>query len=328
MHKQFEYQSVLAPYVKGFIHLKESSGCNYLRGKWILNEFDQFFHQNNITEPAITRELVLDWHKTRINDSPATLYSKYSVLAQLARYMSRQGRNCFIPRLPESSRSKCNFTPYIFTHDQIDRILQSSDSLRLYARQMSNALFCVPVVLRLLYSTGLRVSEALSIKNVDVKLEKGYIHIRKTKNGSERIVPVNDSLNRVLEQYISYRDKMPIRDVGSTGSFFFIKGDGTYCNTQSVYKRFRQLLSDSGIPYIGNHHGPRVHDLRHTFAIHAMVQMAHNSQDLYSSLPVISACLGHKSLFATEQYVRLTGEMYPELIRQCSPINAFVYPEI
>jgi len=56
--------------------------------------------------------------------------------------------------------------------------------------------------------------------------------------------------------------------------------------------------------------------------------MAHEGQDLYSSLPIISACLGHKSLFATEQYVRLTSEMYPELISQCSPINAFVYPMI
>ena len=328
MNKRFEYQSVLAPYIRDFIHLKEAIGFNFLRGKWILYEIDQFFLKNNIFEPIITREIVLAWNKTKINDSPATIYSKYSILAQLARYMSRQGCNCFIPRLPESKRSKGNFTPYIFTHNQIDGIFQSSDRMRLYARQMSNAMFCVPAVLRLLYSTGLRVSEALSIKNADVKLEKGYIHIRKTKNGSERIVPINDSLREVLQQYASYREKIPVRNVGSSNSFFFIKTDGKYCNAQSVYKWFRQLLAECGIPYIGNHHGPRVHDLRHTFAVHAMVQMAHDNQDIYSSLPVISTCLGHKSLFATEQYVRLTSDMYPELIRQCSPINAFVYPKI
>jgi len=198
----------------------------------------------------------------------------------------------------------------------------------MYDRHMSNALFCVPAVLRLLYSTGLRVSEALSIKNADLNLEKGYILIRKTKNGSERMVPIHNSLHVVLQQYISYRNKMPVRNVGSPNSFFFIKSDGTYCNAQSVYRCFRKLLADCGIPYVGNHHGPRVHDLRHTFAVHSMVQMAHNNQDLYSTLPVISTCLGHKSLFATEQYVRLTGEMYPELSNQCSSINAFVYPKI
>jgi site-specific recombinase XerD len=198
----------------------------------------------------------------------------------------------------------------------------------MYDRHMSITLFAIPAVLRLLYSTGLRVSEALSIKNADVKLENGYIHIRKTKNGSERIVPVNDSLSEVLKQYVSYRNRMPVSSVGLPNSFFFIKSDGTYCNAQSVYVWFRKLLAECGIHYLGNHHGPRVHDLRHTFAVHAMVQMAHNNQDLYSSLPVISTCLGHKSLFATEQYVRLTGEMYPELINQCSSINAFVYPKI
>ncbi|MDT8402693.1 MAG: tyrosine-type recombinase/integrase [Bacteroidales bacterium] len=306
--------------------MKEASGCNFLRGKWILNEIDRFFQENKVADPIITRELVNQWRKTRINDKSSTLYSKYSIISQLAKFMSRQGHDCFIPRLPENSRSKSNFRPYIFTRNQIDRLLQMSDKLRMYDRHMTNTMFCVPAVLRLLYSTGLRISEALSIRNADVKFKEGYIHIRKTKNGSERIVPINDSLCEVLQQYTSFRSKMPIKHVDLPNSFFFIKSDGTYCNAQSIYKWFRRLQTESGIPYTGNHHGPRVHDLRHTFAVHSMVQMAHEGQDLYSSLPIISACLGHKSLFATEQYVRLTGEMYPELVSQCSSINAFVYP--
>lgn len=326
MSKHFEYKSVFAPYIKDFIKMKEASGCNFLRGKWILNEIDHFFQQNNVTNPIITRDLVSQWRKTRVNDSSSTLYSKYSIIAQLARFMSRQGQECFVPRLPEKSRSKSNFQPYIFTRNQIDQILQMSDRLRMHDRHMTNTMFCIPAVLRLLYSTGLRISEALSIRNADVKFKEGYIHIRKTKNGSERIVPVNDSLCKVLQQYTFYRDRMPIKQVDLPNSFFFIKSDGTYCNAQSIYKWFRRLQTECGIPYAGNHRGPRVHDLRHTFAVHSMVQMAHEGQDLYASLPIISACLGHKSLFATEQYVRLTGEMYPELVSQCSSINAFVYP--
>ena len=328
MNKHFEYSSVLAPYIKDFIYMKEASGCNYLRGKWILYETDRFFQENNVPDPVITRELVSQWRKTRINDSSSTIYSKYSVIAQLARFMSRQGQECFIPRLPGNGSSKCDFTPYIFTHNQMDRIIHLSDRLRVYDRHMNNTIFSVPAVLRLLYSTGLRVSEALSIRNADVKFEKRHILIRKTKNGSERIVPINGSLCEVLQQYASYRDKIPVRHVSSPNSFFFIKTDGRYCNAQSIYKWFRLLLAECSIPYVGNHHGPRVHDLRHTFAVHALVQMAHNGMDLYSSLPIISACLGHKSLSATEQYVRLTSEMYAELVDQCSPVNAFVYPKI
>ena len=324
MNKHFEYKSVLAGYIKGFIHMKEASGCNFLRGKWILFEIDRFFQENNILEPVITRELVQKWRKTRVNDSPVTIYSKYSIISQLARYMSRQGRECFIPRLPGFCSSKWNFTPYIFTHKQIDQLFCRSNLLRMYDRHMSNTMFSVPAVLRLIYSTGLRVSEALSIKNADIKFDQRHILIRKTKNGCERIVPINDGLREVLQQYANYRDKIPVKHVSSPNSFFFIKSDGNYCNAQSIYKWFRRLLAECSIPYVGNHHGPRVHDLRHTFAVHAFVQMAHNGMDLYSSLPIISACLGHKSLSATEKYVRLTSEMYPELVEQCSPINAFV----
>ena len=328
MSKQFEYKSVLAAYIKGFIHLKEATGCNFLRGKWILFEIDRFFQENNILEPVITRELVRKWHKTRVNDSPATIYSKYSIIAQLARYMSRQGRECFIPRLPGYGSFRLNFTPYIFTHKQMDQLFYRSNLLRMYDRHMSNTMFSVPAVLRLIYSTGLRVSEALSIRNADIKLDQRYILIRKTKNGCERIVPINDRLREVLQQYANYRDRIPVRHVSSPNSFFFINSEGSYCKAQSIYTWFRRLLAECSIPYVGNHHGPRVHDLRHTCAVHSFVQMANNGMDLYSSLPVISACLGHKSLSATEQYVRLTSEMYPELVGQCSPINAFVYPKI
>ena len=121
---------------------------------------------------------------------------------------------------------------------------------------------------------------------------------------------------------------MPLPSKNAPDGFLFIKPDGTYCNAQAVYKWFRTLLSQCNIPFMGNHRGPRVHDLRHTFAVHALVQMAGNGQDVYNSLPVISTCLGHKSLAATEQYVRLIEGMYPELISQSSPVSAYVFPKV
>lgn len=131
MDKRFEYRSVLSPYINGFIFMKEASGCNYLRGKWILLEIDRFFQENGVLVPVITRGLVEQWRKTRINDSPSTIYIKYSVISQLARYMSRQGQDCFMPKLPRASSSQCNFTPYIFTHEEIERILRRGDILRM-----------------------------------------------------------------------------------------------------------------------------------------------------------------------------------------------------
>lgn len=191
-----------------------------------------------------------------------------------------------------------------------------------------NTLFCVPSILRLLYSTGVRISEALSIRNEDININDRYIHICKSKNGCERLVPINDELRSVMAQYQLYRDRIPLKNINSPNSLFFIKPDRTACQQQAIYKWFRKILRRCGIPYTGNCQGPRLHDLRHTMAVHALEQMVRNDMDLYVAMPIISACLGHKSLSATGQYVRLAHEMFPELAEQCSQLTSFVYPNI
>jgi len=329
MSKNIEYKSVIAPFIKEFIALKEAAGINTRENKSFLLEFDSFFIANSITEPMITRIVVEQWRKTRENDSSCTLYKKYSAWSQLARFMSRHGYECYIPKPPRYSQSvQQGFTPYIYTHEQIAAILKKSTELRISWRKMSSPVFCVPIVLRLLYSTGLRISEALLIRNTDVKMDKAYIHIRKTKNGCERIVPINDDLKAVLQQYVSYRDRMPIKEIAASGNHFFIKPDGLHCTPRAISDWFRILLRKCSIPITGNRQGPRLHDLRHTMAVHSMEQMMRNGMDLYAYLPIISTCLGHKSLSATERYVRLTCEMYPELTKQCTAIAAFVYPKV
>ena len=102
----------------------------------------------------------------------------------------------------------------------------------------------------------------------------------------------------------------------------FVTGGGIASN---VHRDKTHYLRKSEISILGNRKGPRLHDFRHTMATNSLVQMAHRGLDLYTAMPILSACLGHKSLSATEQYVRLTAEMYPELLGNTSRINAFVY---
>ena len=324
MAEQFNYSSVLAPYMKHLLEVKLSQGISAHRTKWILKEIDDFANNEGLSDAHITEAFIKKWRATRIADCDRTLYAKYSVWSQLTRTMSRCGCECFIPRLPK--QPKPDFTPYIFTPEQMSGIFTAADSLRLYDIRMGTALISIPAILRLLYGTGMRVSEALSIKNRDVHLDEHYIHLRKTKNGSERIVPVSESLEAVLLQYMGYRDRMPVKGISSDDGLLFVKSDGTTLNQGAVYQNFRKILDMCGIPHFGNHLGPRVHDLRHTFAVHSLVQMGRSGMDLYTCLPILSTALGHHSLTATEQYVRLTCCMYPELEEQCSEINAFVYP--
>lgn len=328
MSEKFNYKSPLAPYMKEFVGLKTSSGVSALRTKWILLEIDKFYMDNGITVPTVTGEIVSKWRKTRVNDASNTIYTKYSVWNQLARFMCRLGIECYITPLPEYRNSRTGFTPYIFTREQMSSIMKKSGELRLHDRHMTCSINVMPALVRLLYSTGLRISEALSLRNGDVNLNESYIIIRKSKNGDERIVPLGDTMKSVLLQFLSYRDRMPIAGLSNPDSFVFVKMDGTPCACGTIYTWFRRILYQCGIPHIGNHRGPRVHDIRHTFAVHSLGKMAKTGMDLYTAMPVLSTCLGHKSLSATEQYVRLTMEEYPALATQTAPVNTFVYPKV
>ena len=323
---KFNYGSIYAPYFKQFVVLKKGLGYVSLRTEWVFLEFDKFFIDNNITTLGITNQQVEQWRTTRINDAPSTIYTKYSILSQFCKYMCQVGYDCYIPRMPVNL-SKNSFTPHIFSNREMADIFNACDNMRLYDKHMSTILFFVPIIIRLLYATGLRISEAIALKNNDVDFNKRCLYVRKSKNGNERIAPLSDSLIYVLKQYLHYRDRMPIPRINDTNGYFFVSPEGTNCRQGSVYNWFRKVLALSGIPHIGDHQGPRVHDLRHTFAVHSLVQMAKSGQDLYYSLPLLSICLGHKSLDATDQYVRLTSEMYPELLKDEKGICAYVFPK-
>jgi len=326
MSKKFNYQSIYAPYFKQFIAMKQGLGYIYLRSEWIFFELDKFFVKKNLATIGITKEIVEQWRATRINDSPSTILAKYSLLSQFCRYLCNIGYDCYIPRMPAYPVHN-SLTPHIFSNREMAEIFRVSDDLSLHIKKMSTILFIMPAIIRLLYGTGLRISEALSLKNKDVDFGKRCVYVRKSKNGEERLAPLSDSLVEVLKTYTYYRNQMPLPSINDDNGFFFISPSGTYCRAGSVYNWFRKVLAESGIPHIGNHKGPRVHDLMHSFSVHSLVKMAKSGLDLYCSLPLLSTFLGHKSIGATEQYVRLTAEMYPELLKDEKGICAYVFPK-
>jgi len=323
---KFNYGSIYAPYFKQFIVMKKGLGYVSLRTEWVFLEFDKFFITNNITTIGITRQQVEQWRATRINDALSTICTKYIILSQFCKYMCKVGYNCYIPRSPVN-HPRNRFKPHIYSNREIADIFHTCDNMRLHDKNMSTILFIVPAIIRLLYATGLRISEALALKNKDVDFNQQCLIIRKSKNGEERIAPMSGGLEEVLKQYLHYRDRMPIPRIKDINGYFFVSPNGTNCCQGSVYTWFRKALAISGIPFIGDHQGPRVHDLRHTFAVHALAQMAKSGLDLYYSLPLISTFLGHKSIGATDHYVRLTAEMYPDLLKDEKGVCAYVFPK-
>jgi integrase/recombinase XerD len=156
-------------------------------------------------------------------------------------------------------------------------------------------------------------------QNVDLK--NGILTVREAKNGWDRLIPLSQSLMELCREYRSN-----VIPWATDEDFFFMAPDRTILSPNTVYGRFRRILWEGGIPYGGKGNGPRLHDLRHTFAVHTLQKWVESGEDLTAMLPVLSEFLGHRSFGATSRYLRLTAEVYPDLVRQVEQTCAYVIP--
>lgn len=187
---------------------------------------------------------------------------------------------------------------------------------------MDSPVIILPTLIRLLYATGLRISEALSLKDQDVHPADKTIIVKDSKNGKERLIPISPSLAEVLKEYLHYKGKLPLQK--KVCDHFFVSLCGRPCTRDNIDAWFKKILQAANIS--GQRQGLRLHDLRHTFSVHSLAMMAEQDIDLYCSLPTLSTYLGHQSLESTNAYVRLTAEMYPGLIKEANLICLNVFP--
>lgn len=320
------YQSILAPHMQTFIDRRKAFGMDTDRFECFFSELDKFAKSQGIKEPYdLNREFYAKWRKSRVNDHEKTIYAKLIMLRHFAKYLNTTGYVCHIPTLPRTPYN--NFSPYIFSHDEMTAIFAEYDKLLAYDARMGISNISMPAIIRTLYSTGMRVSECISLKNKDVNLGTGIIHIRVSKTKNERLAVISQSLKSVLVQYVKYRDALPLKNVTSPEAPFFVKTDGTMVIAHRVLDRFHRVLKVCKIPEVPLGQQPRVHDLRHTYAVHTMESMLNAGIDLYTAMPILMTALGHKSLNSTGEYVRLTAAMCPHLKAQCEPINNIIFHE-
>ena len=314
---------IYAPYIRDFVTMKRSFGFKYIKQECMLLRFDKFTIEEGETKVGISKELADKWCELRSNESDGNRYFRCVCISQFSSYLNSLGIRSYIPRLPPY---KSTFIPYIYSKKEIAAIFSAADALIASGRRMRSIIFIVPTLLRVLYGTGLRIGEALSLHNKDVNLSENYIMVQDSKNGKQRIIPISESLSAVCQDYIYHRRKLPVLQTDDSPFFISLNGSATIPHTFRGW--FQVVLRIAGITYAGNYHGPRIHDIRHTTACHALAKMAESGVDLYTSLPVLSTYLGHQSLNATNGYVRLTAAMYPGLLKEVDMICLNVFPNV
>lgn len=218
------------------------------------------------------------------------------------RYTPRSPLPTNVPRCPQA------FVPYIYSEEEIKRLLAAAASRE---RCNLSSLTCRTLLL-VLYGTGLRIGEALGLDLADVDLESALLRIRETKFYKTRIVPVGADLTRVLRDYLLERSKgAPIPADGP----FLLTRQGKRPSRAGAEEAFKQLRRQAKVSRIdGSRYQPRLHDMRHTYAVTRLVRWYREGADVQRLLPQLATYLGHMHISGTQRYLTMT----PELLRQAS----------
>lgn len=309
-----------APMCEAFIRQKQALGYKYISGYWILRSFDSFSNAYDVHDYELTKEMVQEWSRRRPNESETHRSARVLELQKLSFFLIQQGYSSYLA--PPHRHTSSSHTPYIFTHDEIQRIFAEADRIEPSPYSPSKHLI-FPMLYRMLYGCGFRISEVLQLCLEDVDVNEGIVHVKHGKNDNERYVPMSQSLTARCAAFISEAH------VGHEPYYpFFYKKDGSRYTVSNIEKHFRELLWLAGIPYQGQKLGPRVHDVRHTFVCHRLNQWAMADTDLMALLPVLSKYIGHGSMSATQWYLRLTAEAYPDITEKMEALTGYVFPEV
>lgn len=201
------------------------------------------------------------------------------------------------------------FVPYIYSKDDLRRLLKAALS---YPKLKSSIQpHTIKMILILLYSTGLRVHEALSLKLSDINLEQNLITVRDSKFYKSRLIPIGNQLKDILSEHLAQRAKCTLNNDLEIN--LFIGKNNLPISISTMRRIFQRIRKEAGL--VGNARStylPRLHDLRHTFAVHHLINWYREKKDIQKLLPILSTYMGHSQLAHTTVYLSMTTDLLRE----------------
>jgi integrase len=240
-----------------------------------------------------------------VSSTPGTRYRRLQEIADFARFLHAEDPAHEIPQHQHYYRPCPRPAPYIYTSDELMRMLHAATNLR---RQKPSPLrrHVHAMLIGLLAATGLRISEALKLRLGDL-LPGGVLHIRQTKFNKSRLVPMHASVVAALDAYLHVRAK-----VAGVDDHLFLTVGGRPMVLGTVYAAFHLVLKKAEIAP-DRPRRPRIHDLRHTFATRALAQCAMRREDVARDFVALSTYLGHGHIRSTYWYLEATPDLMGEI---------------
>lgn len=203
-----------------------------------------------------------------------------------------------------------DFVPYLYSEEETEAIIETADNIMSCSRTASNKEFCMPLLIRLLSCTGMRLAECLSIRIGQIDMVGLVIRLTQTKNRRERIVPLHESFRSILASYLK-----KLRKIYPNGDYLFPQDDGTKpITTNQAEYEFSKILRQTRIKKKTERfqRGACLHSFRHTFTVQSFREAAKRGIGVEASVPYLSFYLGHARFTETEKYLKFPSDIMPE----------------
>ena len=292
--------------IDAYLTLKRSLGAGLKAQETILRAFGRALGE--IPLDAISAEACATF--CRSTGAPTRFWeNKHQTLRGFFTYLVSRGYLIASPLQEPGPRAAHAFQPYISSHEELQRLLQATGTLTSARFPLQPLTY--RTLLLILYGAGLRASEGLRLRCCDVDLCERLLSIWDTKFFKSRVVPIGEDLGQALGTYRQARESLP-KPAGARSAFFAVRS-GDAISRQQLEKVFRRLRQHAGIGRPATDRWqPRLHDLRHTMAVHRVIAWYRESVDVEARLPLLAAYLGHVNVSGTQIYLTMTPELLAE----------------
>lgn len=274
-----------------------------------LRHLDRFLLTRAATASRLTEPLLRAWMLTLTDRAAVTRRNYFRVARQFCVFCTRADPAAFVPDRLMCPRVTERFQPYVFSEEEIRGLLAAAARLDGGLRPHTYV-----ALLLVLYTTGIRVGEARRLQLADVDRDRAVLQIRAGKFRKDRLVPISASLLTHLDHYLQHRRRAGAQQAPNAALLWSPRG-GPY-SLIGIQKGLTQLLRAVCGKPPGRGTGPRVHDLRHSFAVHRLLRWYREGADVQAKLPLLATYLGHCSFLSTQRYLTATPELLAEASRR------------
>lgn len=327
--KDFIYSSILKDEIMDFLSLRESQGYKY-KNRFIWQSLDKYLVSIGATKKELSSAIVEGWMATSCKEYQArTVNTFISYYNSLAGYLNSTGLSAF--KMEYILRQE-SYAPHIFSLEEINLIFTSADNGKIISDKLSKVQ--MPILLRILYGTGLRLGESLALRICDLDLEQGVIKVWNAKGNKDRLVPMHESLTKTLIAYFEFAL------AGRSQKSYLFESNyvdgrrnciGKPRSPSWAHRNFERILNAIGIVRSGHIPNARevcLHCLRHTFAVHSFRKQDLAEVDQHRSMPLLSIYLGHYSLTSTEKYLHMTSENSIDVLNKTNEYSKGLFPGV